>query len=87
MKGRSHTHGRGIERIATSVNTSDQACAKYIVVVLVQVLGAAPKLAHFPEMGRHCSKLAAKNARVHMTFRPIMAHDTTENVLCIKILV
>ncbi len=82
----SHTQGRGIERIRTSVNTSDQACAKYIIVVLMQVPGGAPKLVQFSEMGQHCSRLAAKKAMVHVTVTPIMAMEINENVLGTKIL-
>ncbi len=82
----SHTQGRGIERIRTSVNTSDQACAKYIIVVLMQVPGGAPKLVQFSEMGQHCSRLAAKKAMVHVTVTPIMAMEINENVFGTKIL-
>ena len=71
----------------TSVKTSDQACAKYIIVVLMQVPGAAPKLVQFSEMGKHWSRLAAKKATVHVTVRPIMTQETMKNVLVEKILV
>lgn len=70
-----------------SVNISDQACAKYIIVVLMQVPGALSKPVQFSEMGKHCSRLAAKNAMVHVTIRPIMTHDMRENGLRMKILV
>ena len=71
----------------TSVKTSDQACAKYIIVDLMHVPGAAPKLLQFSEIGKHCSRLAAKKATVHVTVRPIMTQETMENVLVEKILV
>lgn len=70
-----------------SVNTSDQACAKYIIVVCMQVPEVASKLAQFTEIGKHCSRLAAKNAMVHVMVRPIMAQEMMENVLSVKILV
>lgn len=70
-----------------SVKTSDQACAKYIIVVSMQVPGAASKPVQFPEIGQHCSRLAAKNAMVHVMFRPIMTSEMMENVLGTKILV
>lgn len=82
----SHTQGKGIERIIMSVNTSDQACARYIIVVLMQVPGAAPRLLQFAEMGKHCSRLAAKNAMVHVIVRAIMTQETIKNVLVKKIL-
>lgn len=44
LRTKSHTHGKGIKRIKTSVNTSDQACARYIIVVLIQVPGVKSKL-------------------------------------------
>lgn len=68
------------------MNTSDQACARYIIVVLMQVPGAAPKLLQFSEMGKHCSRFAAKKAMVHVLANPIMTHEMTENVLVMKIL-
>ena len=86
LTGCSHTHGRGIERIITSVSISDQACARYIMVVSIQVPGAAPILVQFVEIGKHCKRLAAKNAMVHVTVKPIIVHEMTENVLVIKIL-
>ena len=70
-----------------SVNTSDQACAKYIVVVWMQVPGVAAKLVQFSEMGQHCSRLAAKNAMVHVMVRPIMTIEMNEKVFGTKILV
>ena len=85
--GSSHTQGKGIKRIKTSVKTSDQAWAKYIIVVLMQVPGAAPKLLQFSDMGKHCSRLAAKNTMVHVTVRPTMTAEMMENVLGTKILV
>ena len=87
MEKKSHTHGRGIERIMTSVKTSDQACAKYIIVVLIHLPGAAPKLFQFSEMGKHCSRLATKKATVHVMVRPIMTQETMKNVLVENILV
>lgn len=69
-----------------SVNTSDQACAKYIIIVLMQVPEVASKLAQSSEMGKHCSRLAARNAMVHVMVRPIMTHEMMENVLSVKIL-
>ena len=71
----------------TSVKTSDQACAKYIIVDLMHVPGAAPKLFQFSEMGKHCSRFAAKKATVHVMVRPIMTQETMENVLVENILV
>ena len=71
----------------TSVKTSDQACAKYIIVDLMHVPGAAPKLFQFSEMGKHCSRLAAKKAIVHVTVRPIMTQETMANVFVENILV
>ena len=82
-----HTQGKGIERIVTSVNTSDHACARYIIVVLMHVPGAAPRLFQFSEIGKHCSRLAAKNAMVHVEVIPIMTHEMMENVLVRKILI
>ena len=70
----------------TSVNTSDQACARYIMVVLIQVPGAAPILVHCIEIGKHCKRFAAKNAMVHVMMRPIIVHEMIENVLVRKIL-
>lgn len=70
-----------------SVNMSDQACAKYIVAVLMQVPGAATKVFQFSEMGKHCSRLAAKNAMVHVRIKLIMTHEMKEKVLGTKILV
>lgn len=87
VTGRSRTQGRGIERIKMSVNTSDQACAKYIIVVLMQVSGAASNPVQFAEIGQHCRRLAAKNAMNHVTVRPITTHEMMENVLGMKILV
>ena len=81
-----HTQGKGIERIKTSVNTSDQACARYIVLVLIQEPGVRPKL-QLSEMGKHCSRFATKNAMVHITVRLIMTQETIENVLVKKILI
>ncbi len=86
MKARAHTQGRGIESIATSVKMSDQACAKYIVVVLIQAPGVGSEL-QFSEIGKHCSRFAAKNAMVHVMVSPIMSHEMTKNVLVKKILV
>lgn len=71
----------------TSVKTSDQACAKYIIVVLMHVPGAAPKLFQFSEMGKHCNRLAAKKATVHVIVRPIMTQETMKNVLVENILI
>ena len=68
------------------MNTSDQACARYIIVVLMHVPGAAPKLLQFSEMGKHCSRFAAKKAMVHILANPIMTHEMMENVLVVKIL-
>lgn len=70
-----------------SVKTSDQACAWYIMISSMQVPGAGLKLFQFSEIGKHCSRLAAKNAMVHVTIRPIMTHDMRENGLRMKILV
>ena len=56
------------------------------MVVLIQVPGAAPKLVQFSEMGKHCSRLAAKKAMVHVTTTPIIIHEMIENVLVMKIL-
>ena len=75
-----------MESIITSVNTSDQACARYIIVVLMQAPGAAPKLLQFSEMGKHCSRLAAKNAMVHAMVRATMTREKMINVLVEKIL-
>ena len=86
-KKKSLTHGRGIESIMTSVKTSDQACAKYIIVVLMHVPGSAPKLLQFSEMGKHWSRFAAKKATVQVRVRPIMTQETTKNVLVENILV
>ena len=86
LRTKSHTHGRGIERIKTSVNTSDQACARYIILVLMQESGVNFKL-QLSEIGKHCSRFAAKNAVVHITVKPIMTQETTENVFVEKILV
>ena len=86
LRTKSHTHGKGIERIKTSVNTSDQACARYIISVLMQASGVKPKL-QLSEIGKHCSKFAVKNAMVHVTVKPIMTQETTENVSVKKILV
>ena len=68
------------------MNTSDQVCAKYIIVVRMQLPGSAPKESQFSEKGRHCSRFAAKNAIVHVTVTPIMTHETMEKVLVMKIL-
>lgn len=76
-----------MERITMSVKTSDQACAKYIIVRLMQVPGSALKLVQFSEMGQHWKILAARNAMVHIMVRPIMTHEMMENVLGMKILV
>ena len=65
---------------------SDQACAKYIIIVSTQAPGAEFKLLQFSDMGKHCSRLAAKNAIVHITVRPIMAAEMMEKVLDTKIL-
>ena len=86
LKTKSHAQGKGIERIKTSVNTSDQACARYIILVLMQAPGVKSQL-QLSEMGKHCSRFAAKNAIVHVTVRPIMIQETTENVFVGKILV
>ena len=86
LRAKSHTHGKGIERIKTSVNTSDQACARYIILVLMQASGVSSKR-QLSEIGKHCSRFAAKNAIVHITVKPIMTHETTENVFVEKILV
>ena len=86
MIGSSHTHGKGIERIKTSVNISDQACAKYIISVFIQVPGAALRLVQFKEIGKHCSRLAAKKAMVHVKTIPVIIHEIIENVLVKNIL-
>ena len=52
----------------------------------MQVPGAGPKLLQFSEMGKHWSRLAAKNAMVHIIVRAIITHDVMENVLVAKIL-
>ena len=70
----------------TSVKTSDQDCARNIVVDLIQVPGVGSKL-QFSEIGKHCSRLAAKKAMVHMIVRPIMTQEMMEKVLVTKILV
>ncbi len=67
-----------------SVKTSDQACAMYIMVVLMQAPGVG--MVQFSEMGKHCSRFAAKNAMVHMMVKPIMTHEMMEKVRVIKIL-
>lgn len=69
-----------------SVKTSDHACAKYIIVIFMQVPVSALKLSQFSEMGQHWKTLAAKNATVQMMVRPIMTHEMMENVLSMKIL-
>ncbi len=86
LRTKSHTQGKGIERIKTSVNTSDQACARYIIFVLMQLPGVKFKL-QLSEMGKHCNRFAAKNEMVHVTVRPIMTQEITENVFKGKILV
>ena len=86
MTGKSQTHGKGIERITTSVNISDQACAKYIMDVLIQLPGALSRTVQISEMGKHCSRLATKNAIVHATTAPIIIHEMIEKVLVMKIL-
>lgn len=70
-----------------SVNISDQAWAKYIIVVLMQVPGALSKPVQFSEMGKHCSRLAAKKPIVHVIVRPIMIHEVIEKVLVKNILI
>lgn len=55
--------------------------------VLMQVPRAAPKLVQFSEIGKHCSRLAVKNATVHAMIRAIMIHEVMENVFVSKILV
>lgn len=69
------------------MNTSDQACARNIIVVLMQVPGTGLRVSQFSEMGKHCSRLAKKNAMVHVIVRLIMTHEMMENVLVAKILV
>lgn len=69
-----------------SVKTSDQACARYIIVVLKQAPGAGDK-SQVSYMGKHCSRLAAKKATVHEIVRAIIIHEMIENVLVKKILV
>lgn len=86
LRTKSHTHGKGIERIKTSVNTSEQACARYIISVLMQAPGVNPKL-QLSEIGKHCSRFAVKTAIVHATVKPVITQETTENVFVEKILV
>ena len=76
----------GIERMITSVNISDQACARYIIVVSMQAPGVALKPVQFSEMGKHCRRFVAKKAIVHVMIRPIMTHEMTEKVFVLKIL-
>ena len=84
--GSSHTQDMGIERMITSVNISDQACARYIIVVSMQAPGVALKPVQFSEMGKHCRRFAAKKAMVHVMVRPIITHEMTEKVFVMKIL-
>lgn len=83
----SHTQGKGIERITMSVKTSEYACAKYIIVILIHVPVSALKLVQFSEMGQHWKRFVAKNATVHVMVRPIMTHEMMEKVPNMKILV
>ncbi len=43
-------------------------------------------MVQFSEMGKHCSRFAAKNAMVHMMVKPIMTHEIMEKVRVRKIL-
>lgn len=70
-----------------SVKTSDQACAWYIMISSMQVPGAGLKLFQFSEIGKHCSRLAAKKPIVHVIVRPIMIHEVIEKVLVKNILI
>ena len=70
----------------TSVKTSDQDCARNIVVDLIQVPGVGSKV-QFSEIGKHCSRLATKKAMVHIIVRPIMTQEMMEKVLVTNILV
>ena len=65
---------------------SDQACAKYIMDVLIQLPGALSITFQISEMGKHWSRLAKKNAMVHITTAPIIVHEMIEKVLVMKIL-
>lgn len=67
------------------MNTSDQACARYIILVLIHEPGVKPRL-QLSEIGKHCSKFVAKNAMNHATVTPIMNHEIAENAFVGKIL-
>ena len=56
------------------------------MMVSIQVPGAAPILVQFADIGKHCKRLAAKNAMVHVPIRPIIIHEMMENVLVKKTL-
>ena len=64
---------------------SDHACAKYITVEFMHVPGAGFRL-QLSEMGKHCSRLAAKNAMVQVTTTPTIIHEMIEYVLVENIL-
>lgn len=68
------------------MNTSDQACARYIIPVLMQEPGENSKL-QLAEMGKHCSRFTTKNTMVHITVKLIMTQKTTEKFFVGKILV
>ena len=68
-----------------SVNISDHDCAKYIIVEFMHVPGAGSRL-QLSEMGKHCSRLAAKNAMVQVMTTPTIIHEMIENVLVKNIL-
>lgn len=41
---------------------------------------------HVADMGKHCSRLARKNATVHATTVHIIVHESIEKVCVVKIL-
>ena len=69
-----------------SVKTSDQACPRYMLEVLMQNSGGPPTPYQFIEIGQHWNRLAKKNATVHALQIPIIVQTATLNGAPLKIL-
>lgn len=57
-----------------SVITSDHACARNIILVLIQESTAAPHPVQLTEIGQHWNRLAKKNATVQTLTMAIVVH-------------
>ena len=68
------------------MKTSDQACPRYILDVLMQNSGGPPRPYQFIEIGQHWNRLAKKKVMVHMLQIPIIVQTAILNGSPLKIL-